>query len=87
MVTMMKIKIFEEMLTSIEMVNTNFREHSIVLNLRFPQRRTVVGYQYQLSCKKNITFSPNKLQKKKAEILFFLNEEPLELLRVLRTVL
>ena len=40
------------MLTSVVVVNSNLRQHSIVLNLRLTQRRAVVGNDDQLPCNK-----------------------------------
>lgn len=38
-----------DVLTSIVMMNTNLGEHGIILDLRFPQGRTVVGNDNQLT--------------------------------------
>lgn len=44
-------------LTSVVVVDSNFCQHSIILNLRLPERRAVVGNDNKLSCnlrKKNL---------------------------------
>ena len=59
------------MLTSVVVVNSNLRQHSIVLNLRLTQRRAVVGNDDQLPCNKQ-TY---KLfyKKKKSKFKQFIN--------------
>lgn len=60
------------MLTSVVVVNSNLRQHSIVLNLRLTQRRAVVGNDDQLPCNKQ-TYKLSYKHKPKSKFKQFIN--------------